>query len=400
MNFIALKMLTGDRAKYLAILMGLTFASLLTTQQLAIFLGYMTRTYAFIDDVAGGSAPAGGAAAAAGSPDVWVMNPEMEFTDDVKRMQGTDLYRVRGVRGVAWAVPMFKGVMNVRLASGHETACTLIGIDDATLAGGPATMVQGRLEDLRHDDGVILDAAEAAGKLAKPANGGTSSSPLVVGDTLEINDHRATVVGLSRITKAFFWQPVIYTTYSRATTFAPQQRRMLTFVLAKAQPGQDPQALCDRIRRETRLAAYTNSGFRNLTSGYVIKQTGIAVNFGMSVFLAVIIGAAIAGQTFYNFTHDHLRHFGMLKAMGAGNGVLLRMILVQALSAGAIGYGLGVGAAAIFGRVVGGSGEVAFHFPGQLLAVNATIMTLICVGPALLSVRKVLKLEPAVVFKA
>jgi len=89
----------------------------------------------------------------------------------------------------------------------------------------------------------------------------------------------------------------------------------------------------------------------------------------------------------------------MLKAMGAGNATLLRMILVQALTAGAIGYGLGVGAAAIFGRIVGGQGQVAFHLPWQLLVVNGVIMTLICVGPALLSIRKVLNLEPAVVFK-
>ena len=96
MNFIALKMLTGDRTKYVAILMGLTFAAMLTTQQLGIFLGYMTRTYAFIDDVAGGIGAAGPESARAGqAPDIWVMDPEMEFTEDTKRMQDTDLNRVR-----------------------------------------------------------------------------------------------------------------------------------------------------------------------------------------------------------------------------------------------------------------------------------------------------------------
>ena len=165
MNFIALKMLTGDRAKYLAIIMGLTFAALLTTQQLAIFSGYMTRTYAFVDDVSGAANADLTPALDAGRPDVWVMNPEMEFTEDGKRMQDTDLYRVRGVKGVRWAVPMFKGLVNVRLRNGHETACSLIGLDDATLVGGPSSMAEGRLEDLHGDDAVVVDAAEATGKL-------------------------------------------------------------------------------------------------------------------------------------------------------------------------------------------------------------------------------------------
>ena len=92
MNFIAIKMLIGDRAKYLGIIMGLTFASLLITQQLGIFLGLMTRTYTPITDLA--------------LPDVWVMDPKVQFIDDIKPLQDTQLYRVRGVDGVEWAVPL------------------------------------------------------------------------------------------------------------------------------------------------------------------------------------------------------------------------------------------------------------------------------------------------------
>ena len=51
MNFVAIKMLVGDRAKYLGIIMGLTFASLLITQQAAIFCGLMTRTFNAVNDL-------------------------------------------------------------------------------------------------------------------------------------------------------------------------------------------------------------------------------------------------------------------------------------------------------------------------------------------------------------
>ena len=93
-----------------------------------------------------------------------------------------------------------------------------------------------------------------------------------------------------------------------------------------------------------------------------MTNTGIPINFGIAVGLGFIVGTAIAGQTFYNFTLDNLRHFGALKAMGASNGTLLRMILLQALVVGSLGYGLGVGGAALFGSVLG-STELAFKLP-------------------------------------
>src|SRR6185295_13818041 len=97
MNFVAIKMLVGDRAKYLGIIMGLTFASLLITQQSSIFVGLMTRTYGFVTDT--------------GLPDVWVMDPKVMFIDDIKPLQDTQLLRVRGIEGVKWAEPLYKGLI-------------------------------------------------------------------------------------------------------------------------------------------------------------------------------------------------------------------------------------------------------------------------------------------------
>jgi putative ABC transport system permease protein len=116
------------------------------------------------------------------------------------------------------------------------------------------------------------------------------------------------------------------------------------------------------------------------------------------VALGFIIGTAIAGQTFYNFTLENLRYFGTLKAMGATNGILLRMILLQALLVGILGYGLGVGGATLFGYLFGGT-ELSFRLTKDLLIFSGTAVTLICVFSALISIRKVMKLEPAIVFK-
>src|SRR5262249_27834886 len=150
--------------------------------------------------------------------------------------------------------------------------------------------------------------------LAKPSPvPGGKPIPLQIGDTLELNDHRAIVVGLAKVSRTFQSQPVVYTTYSRATTFAPRERKLLSFILVKAQPGASPHVLADRIQQATGLAAYTADDFKRLTVAYFLKYTGIPINFGIAVTLGFLVGTAIAGQTFYNFTLDNLRHFGALK---------------------------------------------------------------------------------------
>jgi putative ABC transport system permease protein len=261
-------------------------------------------------------------------------------------------------------------------------------------------MLEGKLSDLRRQDAVIVNDVGARTRLAKPSKvPGGKPEPLKIGDTLEINDRRAVVVGICRVSRTFQSQPVIFTTYSRATTFAPKERKLLSFVLVKAKEGENLKKLAARIRERTDLAAYTAQEFKDLTYNYFVKNTGIPINFGIAVGLGFVIGTAIAGQTFYNFTLENIRYFGTLKAMGATNGILLRMILLQALVVGALGYGLGVGGASLFGYLLGGT-ELAFRLTKDLLIFSGGAICLIIVFSALISIRKVMKLEPAIVFKA
>jgi len=385
MNHIALKMLMGDKGKYLGIVMGLTFASLIMTQQPAIFLGIMSRTYSFIADV--------------GLPDIWVMDSKVQFVDDIKPLQDTELYRVRGISGVEWAMPMYKGLLKARLTDGTFQTCIVVGLDDATLIGGPPVMLEGKIDDLRRSDGVIVDIDGARDKLAKPSpTPGGKPIPLKVDDSLELNDLRAIVVGIAKVTRTFQSQPVIYTTYSRAKSYAPKERKLLSFILVKAKKGQNLAELTRRIRETTGLAAYTQAEFKILTYEYFMHNTGIPINFGTSVLLGFIVGAAIAGQTFYNFTLGNLLQFGVLKAMGTSNWTLLRMILLQAVLVGSIGYGLGVGLTAVFGFAMRHT-ILAFKFPWQLLLFSGAGVSLICVFAAIISIIKVIRLEPAIVFK-
>ncbi len=386
MFYVAFRMLVGDRGKFLGIILGLSFASLIMTQQPGVFVGIMTRAYSFITDL--------------GLPDIWVMDPTVQYIDDIKPMPDTYLYRVASVEGVAWAKPLFKGTIQARLHNGTFQSCNLIGLDDSTLIGAPAVMLQGRIENLRRADGIIVNQEGAADKLANPPTTPHGpKSPLRVGQEIELNNNRAVVVGIAQTTRTFQSQPVIFTTYSNATLFSPPQMNLLSFVLVKAKRGENLQVLCDRIKRLTGLIAYTKEQFEDLTVKYYLKYTAIPINFGVSVLLGFLVGAAIAGQTFYNFTLENLRYFGVLKAMGTSDRMLLFMIIFQALIVSFIGYGIGVGCTALFALLTRNS-MVAFRFPWQLFVFSTVGVTLIASFAALLSIRKVITLEPAVVFRS
>lgn len=384
MYAIALKMLLANRAKYFGMITALTFAALLITQQMSIFMGILARSYSFLTD--------------AGLADIWVMDPRVQFIDDLRPLREISVLRVKRIPGVQWAVPLYKGLLKVRLSDGAFQTVNLIGLDDASLIGGPAEMVSGRLEALRQPQAIIVDQIGAAEKLARQLPDGRSV-PLRVGDTLEVNDHRAVVVGLCRVGRTFQSQPVLYTTYTRATTFAPHERKRLSFVLVKVLPGENVERVAARIQQETGLAAYPREAFKQLTVSYLLKYTGIAINFGIAVSLGFLVGTAVAGQTFYNFMLDNLRHFAMLKAMGTSSQTLLRMVLLQALWVGGIGYGLGVGLAALAGHLLRAT-QLAFQMPWQLLVLSAAAVIIICLLSAAVSLGKVLRLAPVSVFQS
>ncbi len=377
MMWIAWKMLVGNRVKYLGIVFGVVFAAVLIAQQASIFCGLMSLTVSQIRDVEG--------------PGIWVMNPNVQYVDDIKPMADTELFRVKSVPGVAWAVPFYKGLGRARLPEGSYEQMIILGLDDATFVGAPGGIVLGSVADLRKPDSVIMD--DAGYRRIWPGE------PFRLGRTFEMNDRRAVVVGITKASRTFQSFPIIYTRYSQAVAFAPRERKVLSFVLADAQPGASPDEVCRRIRERTGLQAYTRDEFIWKTIYYYLEKSGIPLNFGITVLLGFFVGTAIAGQTFYLFTVENIRQYGALKAMGTSNWTILLMVLGQGLQVGVVGFGLGVGLAAIFGWFVKGATRLAFFMPWQVLALTAVAVFVIVLVASLLSIRKVLVVEPAIVFR-
>lgn len=378
MGWVALQMLTGDRAKYLGLVFGVAFASMLMAHQVSIFCGLMLRTASQILDVRDAG--------------IWVCDPELQSIDEIEPLSGTDLYRVRSVPGVRWAVRLSKGLGRVRTADGRYRTGIVMGLDDDSFVGAPPRMLLGSWQDLRRPDGVILD--DAGFSYLFPGQ------PVAVGGTLEMNDRRVVIVGICRAAAPFQTFPVMYCRHSQATRYVPQERNTLSFIVADAAPGLDPQEVCRRIRDRTGLAAYDARSFMWLTVGYYMRSTGIPVNFGITVGLGFIVGTAIAGQTFYLFVLENLKQFGALKAMGVTNRRILAMILLQACVVGGLGYALGMGIAAVVFETTKDVYHLrGFFLPWQVAVGTAGAVVVIMILASIVSIRRVWTLEPAIVFK-
>jgi putative ABC transport system permease protein len=379
MDGVALKMLFGDRAKYIGLIFGIAFSTMLMSNQVSIFAGQMLRTASQILD--------------AREADIWVMDPRVEYVDEVEPMTDTQLGRVRGVDGVDWAVPFFKGLTVAHTRDGFLQQVTLLGVDDATLIGVTPRMVLGSVENLKQPDALIID--RAGFQFMWPGEKPT------LGKVIELNDHRAVIAGLSDASAPFTTFPVVYTKYSSAMNYIGRTRKQMSFVLVHARPAEDTHVLAQRITAETGLKALTWQDFTFATIAYYVKRTGIPVNFGITVALGFIVGAAVVGQTFYIFVLENLRQFGSLKAMGVANRTILRMVLLQAMVVAGIGYAIGIGLCAAFFEITSriSINLRGFELPWQVAAGTAGAVFIIIVIASLASVRKVMVVDPAIVFR-
>jgi putative ABC transport system permease protein len=383
---LALKMLFGDTAKYLMLVAGLFFATFLIVQQASVFCGLMMWTTSTLKNV--------------GAP-IFVVEERVEQINEINPLRDTDVARVRSVSAVRWAMPLYSGIQRVRLQSGSFKTVQLLGIDAASLAGGPVRMVEGNLEDLRLPNTVVID------ELAVTRLSEDEKNPIKVGDHFEINDIEARVVGICQAMRSFTGGPYLWTTYERALQYTPASRKMLSAVIAAPVAGMTPDAAAAEITRKTGLRAYVNRGFgedkndfNTSTVWWYVKNTGIPISFGTTVVIGFIVGIAIACQTFYAFVLDNLKHLGALKAMGMTNFRLSVMLVIQSATVGLIGFGIGLLATSAFAYAAIRNQQPPFVMPWQIPVVAFAVIQFICMIAALLGIVRLSLYEPAMVFRA
>ena len=378
MHTIATKMLFGDRAKYLGLVFGVVFSTLLITEQVSLFIGIMLRSASSIFTVS--------------SADIWVMDTRVRYIEESEPLRNIELTNVRSVQGVEWAVPYYKGLAMIRMPDGLSQQVQLIGIDDLSLVGICPKMLYGDERTLQNPLSVIMDLNGY--KFTWPGQ------PIHIGKPIELNDNRLSVDGLCDALPSFYTYPLMYISYKKAMEIIPSVRKNMSFVLVKAKPGVDIQALKLRITQQTQLQALTQHEFAMRSINYLLTRTAIPINFGMTILLGVIIGAAITAQTFYIFVVENLKQFASLKAIGVTNKQLLKLVLTQASIVGLIGYSLGISLTALFFHVTRDVPSFkGFLLHWQVVAGSFVMMAIIILFSIIISLHKVFTLDPAIVFR-
>jgi putative ABC transport system permease protein len=415
---VALKMLWGDRPKYIGLLIGITFVSFLVTFALSYLDGFMSRGFALVTENPGA--------------DVWVMDPAVESTELTTNIPDSALTRVRSVDGVRSAMPLALTNMDARFPDGRFQSFQIIAVDQATLFGLPPLENGVSPVVMRTPDAAVVAAGGTDGKLQTPAlasdqwpyrshlgeasknqtttvfyrlipdflkpNLGEPTRELAAGDVLLVNDHRVLVRGRAMALPRYPPQPLMYTTISNAARMLPPERHLLTFILAKAAPGISPRELAVRIEAQTGLRARSSEDFKTDTVDWLLINSEDVGDMVSMVSIAMLVGLGVTGVMLYMFTSDSLRQYAVLKAMGADSRLLLTMIFVQSGVCALLGIGLGLGICAVVGKVA----AAEFDYPFRMMWFNPILGSLmvivVSIVAAAISARPVLKLEPGVVF--
>jgi putative ABC transport system permease protein len=373
MTRLAWKNLFHDKVRLVVTLTGIVFALVLIIVQFGLFLGF-TETSANIVERSGA--------------DLWISAPGIPHVNGGSPMPEKRRYKALSVPGVEKAERYALQFVNWKLPTGAQESVQIAGFELSGGMGGPWDLVAGSVDDLRAEDTVIIDELYAR-KL------GVTS----LGQTVEINGHRARVAGFTRGIRSFTTAPYVFTSFKNAQNYARLQHDETLFLLVRARAGEDVAVLKQRLLAAIpNVDVFTNAEIHAKTRDYWLFNTGAGVTTLMGSILGLLVGIVVVAQTIYAATVDHIREFGTLKAMGAKNRYIYRVIIEQAVLSAGMGYGVAI---TVGWFIVRNSerGEAAILMPPAVAAGIFGLAILMCVAASVISIRKATSIDPAMVFR-
>ncbi len=410
---IARKNLLEDIPRFLVAQVGIMFAVSLVTIETGIFGGFTRSSAKLISN---------------STADIWVASDSMVYIDLTLPMPLTHLSVAQKIPGVERAEALIVGAGLWRHPIGEIAPVKVVGFDPQGQLFIPENIVQGSVSGLKAPNTVIVDITNA-----------NSLNIRHVGEIAAVNTLPVRSVGLTQGNRSIASNPYMFTSLESANaylssgktstlscklqsgstnfqctnTYVPEAKTStpvprplassdpITYILIRAQPSQDLQALKQQLNAALpNTRAYTRAEMRKKTQTYWQQRTGIGYLLGLGATVGVIVGAIIVGQILYSSVSDHLKEFGTLKAMGASDWIIYGVIVEQALWMAVIGYipstilCLGIAA-----WTLSSQGIMILITPTTAIAVFG-VTVVMCVGSAIFAIQKVTRVDPAIVFKA
>ena len=375
MALLARRNLFHDRVRFAVTLTGIVFALVLITIQFGLFLGFMTTTSNNIDR---------------SKADLWIVFHGVGYFDTGRMFSERKFYEVLSVPGVEQAEKYIQNFAYWKKPDGGVENVQVIGFHPGGGLGEPWNIVEGSVLDVKLEDGVIVD------DLYKEKLGVKK-----IGDRVEIGEHRARVVGFTHGIRSFTTSPFVYTSFKNSLNYTRPEARedQLAYILVKVAPGFTPDEVLKNLRAHVKdVDIYTKAEFSRRTRFYWMFTTGAGLAVLTAALMGLVVGVAVVAQTIYAATMDHIREYGTLKAMGATNGYLYRVLVEQAVWSAVLGYGFAMVAASF---IVQGSekGGALILMPVAMKIGMLLLAVFMCITAALVSINKVTRLDPAMVFR-
>jgi len=370
---LAWRNLVHDKVRLLVTVTGVVFAVVLIVVELGLFLGFTTTTSSLIDR---------------SKADLWITGARVPYIESGVPFSERKLSTVLATPGIAHATKYISRFSQWQRHDGRQENVMVVGFDPGQTLGGPWNLVEGRVEDLKQPDNVFID------EIYKTKLGVSH-----VGEIFEIRGHRARIAGFTRGIRSFTTSPYVFTSFKSAQDFTTTAEDQTVYILATLARGERVDAVRARLLARVKdVDVLTMREFSGKTQFYWMFTTGAGVAVLLAALLGLVVGVVVVAQTIYATTMDHLREYGTLKAMGATNGYLYRVIVQQAVISALVGYSLAmvVSSFIVSGSVKGGA-AILLPLPMAVGMLGVTIA--MCTGAAIVSINKVTRLDPAMVFK-
>ena len=372
---VAWKFIRFDKAKSIGVIVGILISTFLIGQQLGVFFFLSGLMGALATDV---------------KADIWVVDSKTNDVNQLGRIDVRNLRAVQGISGIREAFPILISGASCNYENGTSGAITLIGVDASQLNSvlPPNKINEGKTADLQTDgalSGEYYEKKNLGGKID-------------IGTEFEINGKRAF---FALQTKGFrgFGSSFCVTTIDRARYYSNQPISTISAVLVNLQPGANIDEVVANINATVNdVKAWPAPQLAASSVKKILSSSGIALSTGTLIIFALIAGFFIIGLTMYSSALDRLKDYGTLKAIGAGNAYITRLILTQALLFSVVGFLVGLVLLEGFRRGVANSGLIFSFSPLMLLGMFATI-GLISLSGASFALSRIRSVEPAAVFR-
>ena len=367
----ALKMILAQRARLATALLGVVFALVLVNVQGGLFMGLLDKAGLLVDQA---------------DADLWIGHRQMNNVDFPRDVSREWLNVAQGTQGVEWARPCTLGASQMTMPNGRFETVLVVGFDREHFRNGSLPCIEGHSESILQPHGIAVDQCEDY-KLGSPA----------IEEIREVGGKRVRVVAKTYGATSFLVTPYIFTTDLRARELLGTSDRSCSYVLIKAKPGVDLAKLQTALRAALPEAQIlTGTEYANVSKWFWLTRTGLGISFGASTLLGLVVGLVVAGQAIYSLALDRVTEFAAMKAMGAGSGQLLTILLTQSTAISFVGCNLGLLLTVILGTVTH-TPTAPIELPNELLIGSALALCIICTATCFVPFLKIRKIDPLLV---